>query len=56
MSVFMCESMYLHTQAHTQKENKLGKMLKTGKPEKGFFTMFSINLKLLQKKNTLCKK
>lgn len=27
-------------------------MLKTGKSEKGFFTMFSINLKLFQNKKT----
>lgn len=33
---------------HTQKESKHGIMLKTGRSEKDFFTMFSVNLKLFQ--------
>lgn len=49
MSAYISVNLYIYT--HIERESKQGKILKTGKSEKGFFTMFSINLKLFQNKN-----
>lgn len=41
---------YTCTYAHTRKRSKHGIMLKTGRSEKDFFTMLSVNFKLFQSK------